>query len=359
MSTPPVTLLCLPGDGIGPEIVAATRKVLAAAAARFELDLVFDEAEIGFDALAASGTTIPDAVIVAARGCDGIVLGPVSHNAYPPVAEGGLNPSGVLRKRLDLFANIRPAVTRPGLVPPCGTAFDLVVVRENTEGFYADRNMASGPGEIMPDGDMALAIRKITRAACRRIAEEAFKLAATREARHVTAVHKANVLRLSDGLFLEEVRKVAARYPQLAYDEVLVDAMAAQLVRDASRYDVIVTTNMYGDILSDLASELSGSLGLAASLNAGTDHAMAQAQHGSAPDIAGRDLANPASLIGSAAMLLDWLAERRDDPSLSRAAAAIDAALERAISDPARRTADLGGTCGTADFADKLAADLG
>lgn len=358
MSSAPLNLLFLPGDGIGPEIVAATRQVLEAAGAQFDLTLNFKEAQIGFSALEADGITIPDAVIEAARNCDGIVLGPVSHNDYPPLSEGGLNPSGVLRKRLDLYANIRPAVTRAGLVPPCGTPFDLIVVRENTEGFYADRNMASGPGEIMPDEDMALAIRKITRAACRRIAEEAFKLAATREARHVTAVHKANVLRLSDGLFLEEVRKVAARYPQIAYDEVLVDAMAAQLVRDASRYDVIVTTNMYGDILSDLASELSGSLGLAASLNAGTDHAMAQAQHGSAPDIAGCDIANPASLIGSAVMLLDWLGERRDDPALTRAAAAISAALERAIADPEGRTADLGGACGTSEFAARLVADL-
>jgi 3-isopropylmalate dehydrogenase len=234
----------------------------------------------------------------------------VSHNDYPPVAQGGLNPSGVLRKRLDLYANIRPAATRAGIAPLCGKPFDLVVVRENTEGFYADRNMESGPGEFMPDADMALALRKITRRACRRIAEAAFALAANRPAAHVTAVHKANVLRLSDGLFLEETRAVAALYPGIRYDEVLVDAMAAHLVRDAGRYDVIVTTNMYGDILSDLTSEMSGSLGLAASLNAGTGHAMAQAQHGSAPDIAMQGKANPASLILSAAMLLDWGARK-------------------------------------------------
>ncbi|NNU81712.1 isocitrate/isopropylmalate dehydrogenase family protein [Halovulum dunhuangense] len=354
----PVSLLMLDGDGIGPEIVAATRTVLEAADSRFGLNLAFAGAVVGFDALKASGSTIPDAVIAAALDADGIVLGPVSHNAYPPVAEGGLNPSGTLRKRLDLFANIRPAATRPGVTPPCGKPFDLVVVRENTEGFYADRNMASGPGEIMPEPDIALALRKITRRACRRIAESAFRLAATRPARHVTAVHKANVLRLSDGLFLEECRAVAKDYPDIAYDEVLVDAMAALLVRDAGRYDVVVTTNMYGDILSDLAAELSGSLGLAASLNAGEHHGMAQAQHGSAPDIAGKDIANPASLIGSAAMLLDWLGERKGNIALRQAAAAIESALEQVLADPAARTPDLGGSAGTQQMARAVAARL-
>ena len=149
-----------------------------------------------------------------------------------------------------------------------------------------------------------------------RIVEEAFRLAMRRR-KHVTAVHKANVLRVSDGLFLECARAVAARYPQVTYEEKIIDAMAALLVRDASAFDVIVTTNMFGDILSDEASEIAGSLGLAESINSGTDHAMAQAQHGSAPDIAGQDKANPTSLIGSAAMLLAWLGERRDDARLA------------------------------------------
>ncbi|MFT6104212.1 MAG: 3-isopropylmalate dehydrogenase [Paracoccaceae bacterium] len=347
----PIELLFLNGDGIGPEIVAATQHVLHAAEAAFGLELRFSEATIGFEALAAEGTTLPLAVLKAARAADGIVLGPVSHNSYPDVSLGGVNPSGLLRKHLDLYANIRPSSTRDGLRPPCGKPFDLVVVRENTEGFYADRNMAEGSGEFMPDHDMALAIRKITRKACRRIAESAFALAATRPVPHVTAVHKANVLRLSDGLFLEEVRAVALAHPDIAYDEELVDAMAALLVRDAGRFDTIVTTNMFGDILSDLAAELSGSLGLAASLNAGEHHAMAQAQHGSAPDIAGHGTANPASLIGSAAMLLNWLAKRHKAPALAQAAAAIDKALEAAVSMPDIRTPDLSGGGTTLGFA--------
>jgi 3-isopropylmalate dehydrogenase len=354
-SAAPLRLLVLEGDGIGPEIAAATTKVLAAVGSAVGVDIRFESADIGFPALRTRGTTFPADVLEAARAADGVILGPVSHNEYPPVAEGGLNPSGELRKRLDLFANIRPARTRGGFPPRCGRPVDLVVVRENTEGFYADRNMHLGPGEMMPTPDLALAIRKVTRAASLRIAEEAFRLAMHRR-RKVTAVHKANVLRVSDGLFLDCVRQVAKRYPDVEYDEKIIDAMAALLVRDASVFDVIVTTNMYGDILSDEASEIAGSLGLAPSLNAGSDHGVAQAQHGSAPDIAGQDKANPSSLIGSAAMLLVWLGERRSDGRLSRAAAVIDAALERAIADPASRTADLGGRLGTAAFAARVAA---
>ncbi|HEY6026992.1 MAG TPA: isocitrate/isopropylmalate dehydrogenase family protein [Pseudolabrys sp.] len=344
-----VNLLVLEGDGIGAEITAATLAVLRAAAQRFALTLACEPATIGWAAHRAQGTTMPDAVFDKAKAADGIILGPVSHNEYPPKAEGGLNPSGEMRRRLDLYANIRPAPSRPGFPPRCGVPVDLVVVRENTEGFYADRSMHVGPGEFMPTPDLALAMRKITRAGSTRIAEAAFKLARQRR-RKVTCVHKANVLRVSDGLYLECTRAVAARYPDVAYEEQLIDAMAALLVRDASRFDVIVTTNMYGDILSDEASEIAGSLGLAASLNAGTEHGVAQAQHGSAPDIAGKNIANPSSLIGSAAMLLAWLGERRGDEALGRAAQAIEAALDRVIANPATRTPDMGGTLGTDAF---------
>jgi 3-isopropylmalate dehydrogenase len=174
----------------------------------------------------------------------------------------------------------------------------------------------------------------------------------------VVAVHKANVLRVSDGLFLECARAVAARYREVKYEERIIDAMAALLVRDASRFDVIVTTNMFGDILSDEASEIAGSLGLAESLNAGAEHAMAQAQHGSAPDIAGQDKANPSSLIGSVAMLLAWLGERRDDARLLRAAAGIEHALDAAIATPEWRTPDLGGPLGTRAFGERIVAVL-
>jgi 3-isopropylmalate dehydrogenase len=333
----PVDILVLEGDGIGPEITAATLTVLEAAVSASRLSFRFSYADIGFKALRSSGSTMPDAVLEQARAATGIMLGPVSHNEYPPLAEGGLNPSGVLRKRLDLYANIRPARSRKGFPPRCGQPIDLVVVRENTEGFYADRSMYLGTGEFMPTPDVALAVRKITRAGSIRIAEEAFRLARQRR-RKVTAVHKANVLRVSDGLFLECVREVASRHPDVAYEERIIDAMAALLVRDASAFDVVLSTNMYGDILSDEASEISGSLGLAASINAGCDHALAQAQHGSAPDIAGQDKANPSSLIGSAA--------------------AIERALDGAIATTGTRTADLGGPLGTAAFGKAVASAL-
>ncbi len=260
---------------------------------------------------------------------------------------------------LDLYANIRPARTRPGFSAPCGKPLDLVIVRENTEGFYSDRSMFVGPGEFMPTPDLALSIRKITREGSTRIVESAFALARAQQRRKITCVHKANVLRVSDGLFLECARAVAARNPDIEYEEKIVDAMAALLVRDASRFDVIVTTNMFGDILSDQASELSGSLGLAASLNAGKDHAVAQAQHGSAPDIAGQDIANPSSLIGSAAMLLAWIGARRQEDAPVKAAAAIEAALDEVVATPAGRTRDLGGNLGTRAFTDAVIDRIG
>lgn len=349
----PVELLVLEGDGIGPDITAATLSVLRVVAQQCNLTINFEFAEIGFKALQIQGTTCPDAVIKRAREVDGVILGPVSHNEYPPVAEGGINPSGMLRKQLDLYANIRPAKSFAGLPPRCGHEVDLVVVRENTEGFYADRSMFAGPGEFMPTEDLALAVRKVTRHASLRIAETAFQLAQTRR-KKVTAVHKANVLRLSDGLFLDCTREVASRYPEIEYEEQLIDSMAALLVRDASVYDVIVTTNMYGDILSDQASEIAGSLGMAASLNAGEHHGVAQAQHGSAPSLGGKYVANPSSLIGSVAMLLHWLGQRRQDASLTSASAMIHAALATAVSVKETRTADIGGQLGTSEFANTL-----
>ena len=197
-------LLVLEGDGIGPEITAATLDVVRAAGARFGFEPRFTMMDIGFAAMERHGTTFPDAVLAAARGADGVILGPVSHNEY---GAGMPNPSGMLRKHLDLFANIRPARTRAGLPPRAGIALDLVVVRENTEGFYADRTMVVGTGEFMPTPDLAMAMRKVTREGSMRIAEAAFALAARRRGL-VTAVHKANVLRVSDGLFLECVRAV-------------------------------------------------------------------------------------------------------------------------------------------------------
>ncbi len=338
----------LPGDGIGPEIMGVTLDVLRVAQRLHGVEFDFVEREIGLDSLARHGTTLSSSIVEEATQVDGVILGPVSHYDYPPKADGGLNPSAELRTRLDLYANIRPCRSRPGLPAVCHD-MDLVIVRENTEGFYADRNMWAGSGEFMPDPESAFAIRKITSRGSRRIAEVAFQLATERRCR-VTAVHKANVLHLSDGLFLREVRAVAAQHPDVELHELIVDAAAAHLVRRPEQFDVLVTTNMFGDILSDEASELSGSLGLGPSLNVSDRHVVAQAQHGSAPDIAGRDQANPTSLILSAAMMLAWLARRDARADLLTLSAAVEAAIESTLADPALRTRDLGGSLGTRAF---------
>ena len=346
-------LLVLPGDGIGPEIVESAVHVLQAADRQHDLGLQLDDDDIGFSSLEKYGTTLRDELLERARGYDGILLGPQSHLDYPPPAEGGINISASFRTKLDLYANLRPARTRDAL--DRGTpGMDLVIVRELTEGFYADRNMYKGWAELMPTEDMAISLRKITRKACDRIARRAFETAEERRNK-VTAVHKANCFHLTDGLFLEVVRAVAAEYPHVTLDEKLVDATAALLVRDPSQFDVIVTTNLFGDILSDLASELSGSIGLAGALMVGDDLAAAQAQHGSAPDIAGQNVANPSSMILSVAMLLEWLGKRRDRTDLLNAAKAINEATERALAQPSWRTRDLGGSAGTDAFARQVA----
>ncbi len=200
---------------------------------------------------------------------------------YPPRDKGGPNVSGGFRVGLDLYANVRPARSRPFLDRGAKN-MDLVIMREATEGFYPDRNMHKGLGEFMPTPDVALSVRKLTKHACERIARQAFKLAMRRR-KQVTAVHKANNFIITDGFFLECVRKVHEEFPHVRLDEVIVDAMAAHLVRDASRYDVIVATNFYADILSDLASELSGSLGLAGSINANAETGLVCAQPSTAP----------------------------------------------------------------------------
>jgi isocitrate/isopropylmalate dehydrogenase len=319
---------------------------------RFGLGLRLREAPIGLAALESHGSTLPTETLEAARRADGVIMAPLSTYEYPPAAEGGINPSAGIRSGLDLYANIRPARTRPGVPAPVrsmGLSMDLVVVRENTEGFYADRNMHQGSGELMPTEDLALAIRKITARGSRRIARVACELAGRRR-HHVTVVHKANVLRLSDGLFLREVRAEAGDHPGLELDEMLIDAMTARIIRTPGAFDVVVTTNMYGDILSDEAAELAGGLGLAGALNAGDHHGVAQATHGSAPDIAGQGIANPTALILSAGMLLDWLGARHHREELREAWRALDEVLDRVLADPGSRTPDLGGSTGTEAF---------
>ena len=352
-------ILVLPGDGIGPEIVEAAVASLQAASDVFDLNLGFDYDDVGFVSLEKHGTTLRDEVLAKARTYDGIILGTQSHADYPAPEKGGRNVSAGFRIGLDLYANVRPARTRSFLesnMKP-GKTMDLVIMREATEGFYPDRNMARGWGEMMPDPDMALSVRKITRKGSERIARRAFELAMKRR-KKVTAIHKANSFHMTDGLFLECVRHVARDFPEVQLDDLLVDASTAHLVRHADRFDVLVATNFYGDIISDLASELSGSLGLAGSMMASDTHCCAQAQHGSAPDIAGQDKANPVSMILSVAMLAQWMGEHHGKPALVTAGKAMDAAVDKVLENPATRTADLGGKLGCKAFGQAVASAI-
>ncbi|MBK1783962.1 isocitrate/isopropylmalate dehydrogenase family protein [Prauserella cavernicola] len=344
------------GDGIGPEIVPSAVAVVDAALERAGVEPVeWVELPLGADAIDSHGAHTPESTLDALAGLDAWLLGPHDSVAYPEPHRSQLNPSGTIRKHFGLFANIRPAKALPG-----GNAVvdntDLIIVRENTEGFYADRNTHAGTGEFMPTPDVAIAHGIITRAATERIATTAFELARTR-GKKVTIVHKANVLKLTTGLFRSVCLEIAARYPDVTVDDFHIDAMTMKLVRKADEFDVIVTENMFGDILSDLAGEIAGSLGIAPSVNSSATHAMAQAAHGSAPDIADRNLANPIAMHLSSAMLLDWLATRNDDERLRGAAKRLEQGVAATVT-AGTSTRDLGGSASTTEFTEAVVAAI-
>lgn len=347
-------LAVLPGDGIGPEIVRQTVRVLEAVQQVVDgLRIDFVPLPVGLSAYEEHGSTLPPETVAGIKAADGCLLGPVTTHVYDVQDPRMPNPSGWLRKRLDLYANVRPSRSYAG-VPSLHKDVDLIVVRENTEGFYADRNLLDGNGELRPNPDLVMSVRVVSRQASTRVARVAFELAQERLRRRgrakVTIVHKANVLRQGDGLFLEACREVARDYPDVAVDDYHVDAFAMHLVMRPAAFDVIVTTNLYGDVLSDEAAGLVGGLGLAPGLNAGDDYAIAQATHGSAPDIAGRNIANPCAEILSAQLLLNWWGQRRGDDAAREAARRIEAAVARVLNEGTVRTPDLGGTATTADM---------
>ncbi|TCT10814.1 isocitrate/isopropylmalate dehydrogenase family protein [Paralcaligenes ureilyticus] len=348
-------IVVLPGDGIGPETMAATTQILRTISDLFGLglDLVHDMA--GHDSLKLHGATVTEALLEKVKSADGLLLGPMATYDFKDESKGEINPSKYFRKELDLYANIRPARTYKGMKARLGE-FDLVVVRENTEGFYADRNIESGSSEMLITPDVVVSLRRITRKCCERIARSAFNLAMSRN-RHVSIVHKANVLKIGDGMFIDICRDVAREFPEVKVDDFIVDAMMAHVVRAPQRFDVIVTTNMFGDILSDLTAELSGSLGLGGSLNAGDRYAMGQAAHGSAPDIAGKDIANPFSVILSAAMLLNWHGQKNNKAEFLSAGKAIFDGVAHAI-EAGEATKDVGGKLGTKETGAALARRL-
>ncbi|CAM3145654.1 3-isopropylmalate dehydrogenase [Williamsia muralis] len=345
--THPYRIGLIDGDGIGPEVVPAAARIVEAAVGAAGRAVEWVPLDIGRAAIESYGDAIPQKTLAALDELEMWILGPHDSAGYPPEHRTGLTPGAVIRKRFDLFANIRPAKAYSG-IPAVNPRMDLIIVRENSEGLYADRNMARGTGEFMPTPDVALAVGVVTREASTRIAVSAFELAMTRRKR-VTIVHKANVLTMTTGLFRDVCRDVGRQYPEVEVDEQHVDAMAAHLVRRGHEFDVVVTENLFGDILSDLAAELAGSLGTAASVNSSADKAMAQAAHGAAPDIAGRGLANPVGIIGSAALLLDWQAARTGDGAAAGAAGAIRDAVESVIAG-GLSTPDLGGAATTEEF---------
>ncbi len=317
-------ILLIPGDGIGHEVIPAVADVLR----KLLPGARFVEAEAGFGAYERHGTPLPDATLTACREADAILFGAVT---TPPDIPGYRSPILRLRKELGLAANLRPVRSLP--IPNSRPGVDLLIVRENTEGLY------SGIEEVSADGERATTLRVITGAASRRIAHIAFRLARERRGR-CTVIHKANVLRQTDGLFRRAVREVAAEYLDVALDEFLVDTAALRLVQQPEAFDVLVTTNLFGDILSDLAAAHIGGLGVAASANVGGGKGLFEPVHGSAPDIAGRGIANPTATFLAAVLMLRHLGAHAEAARLEHAT---EATLAAGI-----RTPDLGGDATTA-----------
>jgi 3-isopropylmalate dehydrogenase len=354
----------LPGDDIGPEIVPQAVAALVAAAENSPgLELQFVTLPVGAHAYTTTGYTLPPGTLDRLAELDGWILGPLGHAAYPRDNPNALNPHPIIRRHFDLYANIRPSRSLPG-VKSLHEGVDLVIARENNEGMQPDRNMHKGNAEFMPTPDTALSVRVITRHGSERIARAAFELARARgEGRRaagqkhacgerplVTIIHKRTVFKLSCGLFVDVAAEVAREFPDVDVDDHQVDSFAMALTMKPQRFDTILVTNMFGDILSDLAAGLVGGLGLAPGLNVGERYAMAQATHGSAPDIAGRNIANPYAIIMSAQMLLAWLGLARSDRAAISAAQRVDQALHLALSRDGVRTLDIGGNATTDEF---------
>ncbi len=295
MSKDRLRLGILEGDDIGHEIVPAAVRIAKAAAARSGLVIEWTDLPIGRRALDELGTTLPAGTLETLASLDGWILGPIGHRDYPKVP-GAINPHPILRKHFDLFANVRPTRSYPG-IGCLRDDIDLVIVRENNEGFQPDRNVVAGSGEFRPTEDVTISVRVITREGSRKVARAAFEIARSRR-KYLTLVHKNTVFKLGCGMFVESCYEVGKDYPDVKVDEAMVDTFAMRLVREPQLFDTVVTTNMFGDILTDEAAGLVGGLGMAPGLCIGRGSlAMAQATHGSAPDIAGQGIANPYAMI--------------------------------------------------------------
>ena len=342
----------LMGDDIGLEVVPECVKVMKAAAAKTGLEVGWQELPIGRRGHELHGNTLPQVTAEALAKCDGWVMGPIGHAAYPRNDPTWVMPP--VRKRFQLFASIKPVKSYPN-IKSVHKDVDIVFLREVNEGMMSSSVVVAGSGEFRPNDDISIGMRVITRKGANRVAREAFEIARTRARKRVTAVHKEPVYRLCCGMFAEECRKVAKEFPDVRLDEVNIDSMAMKLVLNPQPYDVIVTTNQYGDILTDEGAGLVGGLGLAPGLCAGERQAMAQATHGSAPDIAGKGIANPYAMIMSGKMLFEWLGRKRNEPRATEAAKRIDAAMDKVIAEAKHLTGDLGGKAGTKEMGDAVA----
>lgn len=345
----------LEGDDIGLEVVPECVKVMKAAATKAGVQIEWLPLPIGRKGHESHGHTMPQYTVDALKGVDGWVQGPIGHNAYPRNDNTWINPP--LRKKFELFANVKPVKSYPSL-PSLHKDVDIVFLRETTEGMQSGSVVYAGTGEFQPNEDIAVGMRVVTRKGASRVAREAFEIARTRKRKKVTALHKEPVYRLVCGMFARECRAMAKNYPDVEFEEVLIDGFAMKAVMRPQQYDVVVTTNQFGDIVTDLGAGLVGGLGLAPGLVVGEKQAMAQATHGSAPDIAGRNIANPYAMIMSGKMLFEWLGRTRNDPKATAAAKLIDAAVDQVIAEAKHLTGDLGGKAGTTEMGDAIAAAL-
>jgi 3-isopropylmalate dehydrogenase len=327
------------GDGIGPEQAAAAKKILETISDRSSTKFTINEVDAGDGALAKQGKALPESAVDTIKKSQACMKGPVGESAADVII--------VLRRMFDLYANVRPAKSYPN-IPSLSDKVDLVTVRENTEDVYLG-------WEFNADENTVVALRVTSERASRRIAEYAFKTAVLRnDKRKVVAVHKANVLRKSDGLFAATCKDVAKKYPKIQYSELYVDACSMNLIRNPEEFDVIVTTNLFGDILSDEAAQVVGGLGMGPSANIGDSFALFEPVHGAAFDIAGRNAANPSSILLSAKMMLEWLGDRHGDKNAIREGKRIEDAIVSALK-KGSKTKDIGGKLSTTEFTELVA----
>src|SRR5471032_636017 len=341
------------GDDIGIEVVPEAVKVIKAAAAKTGLSIEWHELPIGKAGHEQYGNTLPKITEDTLHTLDGWIMGPIGHNAYPRGDMTWVMPP--VRKKFDLFTALRPALSHPN-IPSVHQNVDIAFFRELTEGMLYSETVVAGLPEFRPNDDITISSRVITRKGSNRVAREAFEIARTRKRKKVTAAHKEPVYRLACGMFAEECRKVARDYPDVKFEEAMIDTISMKLVMAPQQYDVVVTSNQFGDILTDIGAGLVGGLGLAPGLCVGERQAMAQATHGSAPDIAGRNIANPYAMIMSGQMLLAWLGRKHNEPKSTAAADKILAAVDKIVTEAKYVTKDLGGNASTHAMGEVIAA---